>query len=92
MDKGPYMTEPKLMPFIQAFSAIFILILFAVITILPMFGFHQADPAMVETEKAIMLILIGWLFGSSASGARKDAANAALLNKVADVPKSNTVT
>ena len=68
----------KLMPWLQAIAAMIILVLFCTLAIGPMLGLKPADVDIKEVEKAIVLILVGFLFGSSANSAKKDDQNAAL--------------
>lgn len=68
----------KLMPWLQATAAMIILILFCTLAVGPMLGLKPADVDIKEVEKAIVLILVGFLFGSSANSAKKDDQNAAL--------------
>lgn len=68
----------KLMPWLQAIAAVIILLLFCALALGPMFGLQNADADMKETEKAIVLILVGFLFGSAVSSSKKDDQNAAL--------------
>ena len=70
------------MPIVQAVTAVLIVLGFFGLAYLPAFTKFAPDPAMVETTKAVMLILVGYLFGSSAGSAKKDdtiAAQAASL-------------
>ena len=68
----------KLMPWLQAIAAMIILILFCAVAIGPMVGWQPADVDMKETLKAVMFILVGFLFGSAVGSAKKDDLNAAL--------------
>ena len=79
--------QNKLMPYLQFISALIILALFVAITILPMLGMDTADPATVETAKNVMLILVGYLFGSAAGSAKKDET---IANLTAVVPAAPT--
>lgn len=74
-----------LMPWLQALAAMFILVcFFAIIFLLLMRTTPVGDDVkdivmpMIEVLKAVILILIGFLFGSSANSAKKDEQNAAL--------------
>lgn len=81
------MTPPnKLMPWLQAIAAMVLIGLFCVIAVGPMFHWSAADDDMKATLKDIMLILIGFLFGSSANSAKKDDQNAALAAQIAASP------
>ena len=71
------------MPQIQRRAAAAFIALYAVVMLAPMFGWKPADPPMVENLKNIMLILIGWLWGSSANGVKKDDA---LIAKAKEAP------
>lgn len=69
----------KLMPWLQAIAAMLILISFFGVLFLVLL--HPIAPdaqaiasPMIEVLKAIILILIGFLFGSSASSSKKDDA------------------
>jgi len=64
---------------VQRRAAYAFIALYAVVMIGPMAGWHAADPQMVENLKNVTLILIGWLWGSSANGAKKDDTIAAQL-------------
>ena len=79
----------KLMPWLQAIAAMVILISFFGVLFLvllrPIAPDAQAIAApMIEVLKAIILILIGFLFGSSASSSKKDDALAAAASTPAD--------
>lgn len=76
----------KLMPWLQAIAAIIILVLFCALALGPMFGLKPADADMKETEKAIVLILVGFLFGSAVSSGKKDDQNAALTSALIAAP------
>lgn len=73
----------KLMPWLQATAALIILALFCVVAVGPMIGWRAADVDMKETLKAVMFILVGFLFGSAVSSAKKDDQNAALVAQLA---------
>lgn len=75
-------TPNKLMPWLQAIAAIIIIALFCVIAAGPMVGLKAADEDMKATLKDIMLILVGFLFGSAVSSAKKDDQNAALTQQL----------
>lgn len=62
----------KPMPIVQAVTAVLIVFGFFGLAYLPAFTAMKPDPALVETTKAVMLILVGYLFGSSAGSAKKD--------------------
>lgn len=64
----------KLMPWLQAIAAMVILLLFCFLAAGPMFGLPNADGDMKETLKAIVLILVGFLFGSSIKPANQGTA------------------
>lgn len=72
----------KLMPWLQAASAMILLVLFCAVVIAPMIGLNGADDDMKETLKNIMFILVGFLFGSSVGSVKKDDQNAALTTMV----------
>lgn len=76
----------KLMPWLQAVAAMIILMLFCAMALGPMFGLKPGDPSTLETEKAIVLILVGFLFGTSVSASKKDDQNAALTAQVVAPP------
>jgi hypothetical protein len=67
-----------LMPRLQAAAAAVILALLCFMVAGPMCGLNPPDTAFVELEKAIVLILVGFLFGTSVSSGKKDAALTAL--------------
>lgn len=79
----------KLMPALQFIAALLLLVLFAVLAVGPMFGLKPADSDMKETEKAVILILVGFLFGSAVSSAKKDDVNAALTAQIVGTPIGN---
>lgn len=73
------MNQPnKLMPLVQAIAAGLILALFAVLAVGPMLGLSKGDQTLVETVKAVVLILVGFLYGTSVSGGKKDETIAAM--------------
>ena len=76
----------KLMPWLQAVAAIIILALFCAVALGPMVGWKPADVDMKETLKAVMFILVGFLFGSAVSSAKKDDQNAALTAQLVALP------
>lgn len=76
----------KLMPWVQALAAGLLLGLFCVLATGPMFGLKPADPSLVETEKAVVLILVGFLFGTSVGSAKKDDQAAALTAQIVAAP------
>lgn len=82
----------KLMPWLQAIAAMIILALFCVLAVGPMLGLKPADVDIKEVEKAIVLILTGFLFGSSAASAKKDDQNAALTAQLLPASPSSTST
>lgn len=83
--------ENKLMPWLQAGAAMLILIAFfaALFTVLlrPIAADARDIAApMIEVLKAVVLILVGFLFGTSVSSAKKDDANAALTAQIVAAP------
>ncbi len=79
-------TPNKLMPTLQFTAAMIILLIFGTMALGPMFGAKPADTSMAETEKAIILILVGFLFGSAVGSAKKDDQNAALTAQILAAP------
>jgi len=73
------MTPNPLTAQVQRRAAYAFILLYAVVMVGPMVGWKPADPQMVENLKNVTLILIGWLWGSSANGAKKDETIAAQL-------------
>ena len=78
----PMNPRNKLMPWLQAIAAMVILISFFGVLFLVLLhpiapGAQAIAAPMIEVLKAIILILIGFLFGSSASSSKKDDALAA---------------
>ena len=69
----------NLMPQVQRTAAYAFILIYAVVMIGPMMGWKPADPQMVENLKNVTLILIGWLWGSSALNGKKDETIAAQL-------------
>ena len=65
-------TNKFLMPALQFVAAVVVLALYSALSLLPMWGFKPADPATVETTKNVMMILVGYLFGSAVGSAKKD--------------------
>lgn len=78
--------NPDRMAKLQFFAAVVILFLLAVMIIGPMVGLKPPDQAFVELMKAAVLILVGFLFGTSVSGAKKDDRAAALTAQLAAAP------
>lgn len=83
--------ENKLMPWLQAGAAMLILVAFfaALFTVLlrPIAADARDIAApMIEVLKAVVLILVGFLFGTSVSSAKKDDANAALTAQIVATP------
>ncbi len=87
----PIQITSKVVQGMQVFACFVILSLFSAATIMPMFGFKIVDTGMGETVKNIVLILIGFLFGSSAASAKKDDTNAALTSQLLTTPPVPTV-
>jgi hypothetical protein len=75
------MNQNNLMPYLQAFAAIVILALLCVMAVGPMLGMKPPSAGMEELEKAIVYILVGFLFGTSVSSGKKDAALTAKLTE-----------
>lgn len=83
--------QNKLMPWLQAAAAMLILLCFfaALFTVLlrPIAADARDIAApMIEVLKAVVLILVGFLFGTSVSSAKKDDANAALTAQIVATP------
>ena len=70
------------MPWLQAIAAMMIISLFCVIALGPMLGLKPADEDMKSTLQNIMLLLVGFLFGSAVSSAKKDDQNAMLTQQL----------
>jgi len=86
-------TPNRLMPWLQAICALIILVcFFGIVFLLLLRTTPVADDVkdivmpMIEVLKAIILILIGFLFGSSANSAKKDEQNAALTAQIVAPP------
>lgn len=85
--------QNKLMPYLQAFAAALILICFFAVLFLVLLikideGGKEIAMPMIEVLKNIVLLLVGFLFGTSVSSAKKDdtiAVQAASLAPVAPV-------
>ena len=75
-----------LMPRLQAVATVVILALLCVMAVGPMVGMKPPSAGMEELEKAIVYILVGFLFGTSVSSGKKDEANAALTAQLAAAP------
>jgi protein-S-isoprenylcysteine O-methyltransferase Ste14 len=70
------MNNSKLMPYMQAFAVVVVLLGFFGAYFAPMIWSNKPDPALVETIKSIVLILIGFLFGTSAQSMHSDITTA----------------
>lgn len=75
--------NPERMAKLQFLAAVVILALLCFMIAGPMVGLKPPDKDFTELIKAVVLILTGFLFGTSVSGAKKDEQNAALTQKLA---------
>jgi len=82
-------TDAKLMAWLKFGAAGLLLAMLAAMVLGPMFGLKPPDASMVERVGTLVLIVINFLFGSSAGSAKKDDTIAGLSqpDKPTDPPK-----